>query len=169
MDASLLILTHIWFTEKIKTHVADAHIDTHTHTCGCGYSHKRPVTRPTFGGNSPTPCLDTPLSIFPRSSGHSSTIIIQRHGLLIPLMVKIPHDMVPKQFEFHFPQRHFHFPTVRKDVCVGSQNAWDAAEGFGCTGVVTSSMLKGPGKGGWWMVGWWLVQMVIIMIMLVSD
>ena len=31
----------------------------------------------------------------------------------------------------------------RKDVSVGSQNAWDAAEGFGCTGVVTSSMLKG--------------------------
>ena len=28
---------------------------------------------------------------------------------------------------------------------MGSQNAWDAAEGFACTGVVTSAMLKGGG------------------------
>lgn len=33
----------------------------------------------------------------------------------------------------------------RKEILVGSQNAWDAAEGFGCTGVVTSKMLKGQG------------------------
>lgn len=32
-----------------------------------------------------------------------------------------------------------------KEICVGSQNAWDAAEGFACTGVVTSAMLKGIG------------------------
>eukprot|EP00913_Durusdinium_trenchii_P031956 g29929.t1 len=32
-----------------------------------------------------------------------------------------------------------------KEILVGSQNAWDAAEGFGCTGVVTSKMLKGIG------------------------
>lgn len=31
------------------------------------------------------------------------------------------------------------------EIRVGSQNAWDAAEGFACTGVVTSSMLKGIG------------------------
>lgn len=47
----------------------------------------------------------------------------------------------------------------RKDVSVGSQNAWDAAEGFGCTGVVTSSMLKGRQrwvevfKGPGWLFG----------------
>ena len=39
-----------------------------------------------------------------------------------------------------------------KDVSVGSQNAWDAAEGFGCTGVVTSSMLKGIGTD-WVLLG----------------
>ena len=30
---------------------------------------------------------------------------------------------------------------------VGSQNAWDAGEGFACTGVVTAKMLKGRGEG----------------------
>jgi hypothetical protein len=35
--------------------------------------------------------------------------------------------------------------SPRTEICVGSQNAWDAAEGFACTGVVTSSMLKGGG------------------------
>ena len=30
---------------------------------------------------------------------------------------------------------------------MGSQNAWDALEGFGCTGVVTAAMLKGGDAG----------------------
>jgi len=35
--------------------------------------------------------------------------------------------------------------TLGTGIHVGSQNAWDAAEGFACTGVVSAKMLKGIG------------------------
>lgn len=39
-----------------------------------------------------------------------------------------------------------------KDIRVGSQNAWDAATGFSCTGAVTASMIRAVG-GDWVMLG----------------